>query len=503
MVTSEGGSEGARAPRSGGGPCALLRQSPYSLYVLLLLMAAYLLSKMDRYMLAVVVRPSAQEIHFGDRGCLLNVSADCVTLTDPAGAAGCSWDYTGTGLQYDLLAGPVFTLVFTVAGLPLGLAADRCNRKLLLCACLLVWAVCVLLTGLAQQYWQLAALRFGVGFGEAGCTPLATSLLADYFSPELRGTALGVYNWGIYFGYSLAYAVGDFITEADIMGMGWRWAYFVSGAPGVLLALLMLATLREPPRAHLSAPPAADSARPAARAVPRLLRLFARPPVLLLALAGSVRNAAVYVWSYSTETFFESQGQTAAQVGAYMSWVPLVSGPLGLLLGGLVSDGAGRRLGPAGRLGAVAASQLLAAPFVVGVLFLRPPWAYISIIPSYIIGELWFPISLVVLVELTPAELRNAAVAFYIFVITNIGGNMQLLLKPLMGAFQRTGRSYLQAYRGALFVLFPGQYVLAACLYLAALVALKAETQRHLQQKDANDRAKDLSGVRNLAFQDE
>ncbi|XP_043210577.1 protein spinster homolog 1-like [Amphibalanus amphitrite] len=263
MVTSEGGSEGARAPRRGGGPCALLRQSPYSLYVLLLLMAAYLLSKMDRYMLAVVARPSAQEIHFGDRGCLLNVSAEssltaadcanatdslsCVTLADRAGVAGCSWDYTGTGLQYDLLAGPVFTLVFTVAGLPLGLAADRCNRKLLLCACLLVWAVCVLLTGLAQRYWQLAALRFGVGFGEAGCTPLATSLLADYFSPELRGTALGVYNWGIYFGYSLAYAVGDFITEADIMGMGWRWAYLVSGAPGVLLALLMLATLRERP----------------------------------------------------------------------------------------------------------------------------------------------------------------------------------------------------------------------------------------------------------------
>ena len=77
----------------------------------------------------------------------------------------------------------------------------------------------MVLTGLAQQYWQLAALRFGVGFGEAGCTPFATSLLADYFAPELRGTALGVYNWGIYFGYSLAYAVGNYITEADIMGM--------------------------------------------------------------------------------------------------------------------------------------------------------------------------------------------------------------------------------------------------------------------------------------------
>ena len=54
---------------------------------------------------------------------------------------------------------------------------------------------------------------------EAGCTPFATSLLADYFAPELRGTALGVYNWGIYFGYSMAYAVGNFITDANIMDM--------------------------------------------------------------------------------------------------------------------------------------------------------------------------------------------------------------------------------------------------------------------------------------------
>ena len=89
----------------------------------------------------------------------------------------------------------------------------------MLSGCLLVWTTCVLLTGFAQQYWQLAVLRFGVGLGEAGCTPFATSLLADHFPPELRATALGVYNWGIYFGYSLAYAVGNFITEADILGM--------------------------------------------------------------------------------------------------------------------------------------------------------------------------------------------------------------------------------------------------------------------------------------------
>ena len=63
-------------------------------------------------------------------------------------------------------------------------------------------------------------------------------------------------------------------------------------------------------------------------------------------------------------------------------------------------------------------------------------------------GELWFPVSLAVLVELVPAEMRNATVAFYIFITTNIGGNMQLLLEPLLKAFQHSGCTYVQAYRG-------------------------------------------------------
>lgn len=53
---------------------------------------------------------------------------------------------------------------------------------------------------------------------QAGCTPFASSLIADYFGQEVRGTALGVYNLGIYMGYSMSYAFGDFITQADILG---------------------------------------------------------------------------------------------------------------------------------------------------------------------------------------------------------------------------------------------------------------------------------------------
>jgi MFS family permease len=55
-------------------------------------------------------------------------------------------------------------------------------------------------------------------FSEAGCTPFVASMLTDIYPSELRGTALGIYNWGIYLGYSMSYALGNLITAANING---------------------------------------------------------------------------------------------------------------------------------------------------------------------------------------------------------------------------------------------------------------------------------------------
>ena len=130
----------------------------------------------------------------------------------------CEWNYNGQGLEYEILAGPVFIVVYTLASIPISFWADTYSRKNILAAMLFFWSLMTALTGLAKEYWHLVILRFALGVGQAGCTPLATSLLTDYFQPSWRATAIGVYNWGIYFGYSLAYAVGNFVTLADIQG---------------------------------------------------------------------------------------------------------------------------------------------------------------------------------------------------------------------------------------------------------------------------------------------
>ncbi len=70
-----------------------------------------------------------------------------------------------------------------------------------------------LLTGFVNSYWQLVLLRIGLGLGEAGCNPMATSIIAEYFNTELKGSALGIYNWGIYTGYSLSFAIGNQILK--------------------------------------------------------------------------------------------------------------------------------------------------------------------------------------------------------------------------------------------------------------------------------------------------
>ncbi|CAB4043956.1 spinster homolog 1-like, partial [Paramuricea clavata] len=158
----------------------------------------------------------------------------------------CRWDYDGTGEQYQILAGPVFILVYTITGIPLGFLGGGNKRCMILASCLMLWSIMTLLSGFATKYWHLVVTRFILGMAEAGCTPFASSLIADYFDETLRASAMGVYNWGIYIGYSLSYALGNFIVDANIDGKGWRWVYWIAAIPGFIVAPMILFTVKEP-----------------------------------------------------------------------------------------------------------------------------------------------------------------------------------------------------------------------------------------------------------------
>lgn len=93
------------------------------------------------------------------------VVCSCALYHTANGSAYCEWNYNGLGLDYQLLAGPSYMAVFTVAGVALGVAADRYNRVRLLAVCTVVFSAAIVLAGSVKQYWQLVLLRMVMAAG--------------------------------------------------------------------------------------------------------------------------------------------------------------------------------------------------------------------------------------------------------------------------------------------------------------------------------------------------
>ena len=119
--------------------------------------------------------------------------------------------------------------------------------------------------------------------------------------------------------------------------------------------------------------------------------------------------------------------------------------------------------------------QLLASPFLIGVLLLPPnPWAFLSLLPAYVVGEMWIGVCLAVVISLVPPDTTSAGVALFLFIINNIGGSLNLLIPPMEAAI---GLQY------SLLILFPGLYVLAAVLFAATFVVLRFGTCQHRHRR--------------------
>ncbi len=208
-------------------------------------MLVYTLNFIDRTLIAVVAQP------------IINT----FSLTDS---------------QWGLLSGPPFAIFYAVMGLPIALWADRSNRVRIIAVCIVFWSAMTVLCGFAAGFLTLLLFRVGVAIGEAGCTPPANSIIGDYYPARKRARALGVYSMGVTLGGILANLFGGPIAQmqgADVgawvesIGLGalfstldwatiegWRIAFVVVGAPGILIALVFLMTIKEPPRGYSDPP---------------------------------------------------------------------------------------------------------------------------------------------------------------------------------------------------------------------------------------------------------
>ncbi len=197
----------------------------YRSYVLSALTLIYILNFVDRGLLAVVGPDLVPELGISDT-------------------------------QFGLLTGFGFALLYTIVGIPLARLADTGHRVWIMTVCIALWSLMTALCGLSTEitigsitigaFWVLLMCRVGVGVGEAGCTPPANSLIADYFTPRERSQALGVYAMGVTLGSMFANLIGGWVTDA----FDWRTAFFVVGLPGLLIAIIFKVTVKEPPRGY-------------------------------------------------------------------------------------------------------------------------------------------------------------------------------------------------------------------------------------------------------------
>jgi MFS family permease len=325
-------------------------------------------------------------------------------------------DEFGTSDAYlGFLAGTAFALFYVTLGVPVAQYADRCNRRNLIAASVALWSAMTAVSGLAANIWQLTAARIGVGIGEAGCSPPAHSMIADYFPPEKRSTAMGFYTLGISAGIMTAYLAGGWVAQ----NIGWREAFFVVGIPGLLLAVVVRFTVKEPQRG-------ASEGREASGRTARLAEvvrfLTTRRSFIHMATAAGLSTFVGYsVIGFLPSFMVRSFDMELAQLGVWLGLILGISGGAGFFFGGYFADRLGRG-SQQKALNFIAATILLSAG-LLALMFLAKSSAMallLFILPAATMNVYLAPV-LAQAQSLVALRMRATTAALVLLIINVIG----------------------------------------------------------------------------------
>jgi predicted MFS family arabinose efflux permease len=353
-------------------------------YVLGVLVVVYTFNFIDRQILSILLEPIKRDLGLSDT-------------------------------ELGMLTGFAFAAFYATLGMPIARLADRGNRRDLISLALVIWSGMTALSGIAASFWQLLVARIGVGVGEAGCSPPAHAMIADYYPLERRATALGIYSLGIPLGILFGFLAGGWINEL----FDWRTAFFVVGIPGVILAIVVRLTVAEPQRGMAEG-------RTATIEQPGMLETFrylwSKRSFRHLALGGALTAFVGYSFvSWVPSFLIRSHGMTTGEIGTWLGLILGIPGGIGISVGGYLADRFGGR-DTRWYLWIVAIALLAGTPFAVGVFLVpTPTWALLLLIMPVLLGNFYQATSFSQTQGLAGLRMRSVAAAVLLFVINIIG----------------------------------------------------------------------------------
>lgn len=371
--------------------------SGYRRYALWVLLIIYTLNFLDRQVVNILAEPIKRDLGLAD------------------------W-------QLGMMTGLAFAIFYTVLGIPIARMAETKNRPFIIGASVAAWSAFTVLCGFTQNFWQLILARIGVGVGEAGCTPPAHSLITDYVPREKRAGAIAFYSIGTPLGTLAGMAMGGLVADA----YGWRVAFMVAGAPGVLFALIAAFTLVEPRRqlaADIAARAASKISFGAALAV-----LATKKTFWLVALAASIKAFVGYGHApFTASFFFRVHGPEVAELaarfglksagflGLALGLIGGTAGVIGAWFGGILAD----RLGAKDLRAYVivpAIASLVTIPFYILAVSVGSPMAAIGILTiPVLLGTLWYGPVYATAQSIVDPHMRATASAVLLLIINLIG----------------------------------------------------------------------------------
>jgi MFS family permease len=334
-----------------------------------------------------------------------------------------------------LVSGLAFVLFYSILGVPIAWAADRYSRRNIIAIGFAFWSVMTALSGLVANIQQFAIARFLMGAGEAAGLSPSTSMLADLFRAARRPLAMAIFGTASAISGIIFFPIVGWIGENH----GWRWMFFVAGAPGVLLALLFVLTVPEPARGGRDGIDASAKASSLSETVRFLL---GSPAYLLLVAGMTFMSASLYGTAAWAPTFLSRvHGMSLGEVASTIGPVRGVLGALGILAGGLLIDRLGRS-SPRMRVRIPAIACFIAGPSEALFLLSDPTWLWMIGFASSSFFILVFQGPVFALaISLVRPPMRAVATAIMVFTSALLGqafgplivGVLNDLMQPTLG----------------------------------------------------------------------